>query len=124
MIETRTHLLVVNYDESQNGILETYGVNAKQMTKVLNAFIHEANRLRDDEQNEDTTFAALMMRMISSGKIEGGILLALATHDLINLLNQQNAHSELRGIIREVLHGDLGDILSRDEEDEEDDEDE
>ena len=90
--ETRTHLLVVRYDENQKTIPETFGSSVKEVDAILDAF-------SIDGEAEHITYTEEMMKLINQGKISGGALLTLAVQSIITISQVREIQSGLRNLL-------------------------
>ena len=90
--ETRTHLLVVRYDENQKTIPETFGSSIKEVDAILDAF-------SIDGETEHITYTEEMMKLINQGKISGGALLTLAVQSIITISQVREIQSGLRNLL-------------------------
>jgi len=98
-IETHTHLLVVTYDEEKESVPETFGVTHEEVREVFNQFVNSV----DHPMSDDDTFTSQMMSLVNSGKISGGMLLTLATHDIMSAVSQKKAQITLGKMLKGIL---------------------
>jgi len=98
--ENHTYLLVVEYDEAQEDLFATFGTNAEEMKNVLNVFIDKVNK---PGEAGDESFTQTLMSMIDSGKISGGMLLTMATLNIMNAISQKRAQSMLGTLLKDML---------------------
>lgn len=97
-----THLLVVDYDESKETLVETYGATPEGIDKVIRQFLKEVEK----EPDTRATFTQKTMELIQSGKITGGILLTLATERITELVQMYGVRSALREMLLRELQED------------------
>jgi hypothetical protein len=78
------------------------------MSQFLNAFV------KASDKEPSATFTGKMMELINKGKVSGGLLIALATHDVMQMLQQRQAQATLGHFLKEILkngEGGLGGFL-------------
>ena len=112
MAETVTHLLAVEYDESQKDLLTTYGVTKKELREVFEYFT--------SEEAQGKTYTVRMMELINSGKISGGMLLLLATKQIMKTVEMAVVQKQVGEVFRNMLlnsDNPLGSLFGEDDED-------
>lgn len=97
--ENHTYLLVVEYDEEQKDLLSTFGTSAEEMKDVVNIFLNKVNK----PDNAEETFTQTLMQLVDSGKISGGMLLAMATLNIMSVISQKQAQSMLGTLLKDML---------------------
>ena len=95
-----TYLLVADYDEAKESLYETYGTSSKEVEKIVKKYIDEVT---DKNPSERATFTEKTMELVQSGKITGGVLLALATERMVELVQATVAKSALRELLLREL---------------------
>lgn len=110
-VETVTHLLAVQYDESQKDLLSTYGVTKSQLKEVFELF--------SNEEAVGKSYTYRMIELINAGKITGGILLLLATKQIMKTIEMAVVQKQVGEMVRNMLRsGDDPFGLGGDEDDE------
>lgn len=94
-VETVTHLLAVQYDESQKDLLNTYGVTKAEVKKVYELF--------SNEEAEGKTFSERMIELINAGEITGGMLLLLATKQIMKTIEMAVMQRQVGEMFRNML---------------------
>lgn len=108
-----TYLLVADYDEAKESLYETYGTSAKEIDKIIKKYIDEVT---NKSPSERATFTEKTMELVQSGKISGGVLLALATERMVELVQATAAKSTLRELLLRELRENEDDSSEDDEE--------
>ncbi len=109
-VETVTHLLAVQYDESQKDLLGTYGVTKAQLKEIFELF--------SNDEASGKSFSERMIELINAGKITGGILLLLATKQIMKTIEMAVVQKQVGEMFRSMLRsGDDPFGLGDDEED-------
>jgi hypothetical protein len=101
-VENVTYLLAVQYDESKDDIRSTYGVSNAELKEVFELF--------SNEEAVGKSYTSRMIELINAGKISGGLLLLLATKQIMKAIEmavmQQNLSAmqqNLSAMLRKVL---------------------
>lgn len=67
----------MKYDETKEGVLETYGTSREEVAAVFKLF--------NNDEAEGKTCTARMMELINSNQVSAGVLLYLATMQIMEI---------------------------------------
>ncbi len=94
--ESCMHVLMVDYDEDQKKISNTFGTSDKEVVDFLNMFIDSANA------GEDETYTSKLMGLIKAGEVSGGLLLTLATQHIAYVLSNRKIEAMIDRILGDL----------------------